>query len=479
MKPLFFTSSTNNHIKHVRNRRGAEHLKIKTMMILTIWSCLILNLAACHEPQQATAEKGNPASVKENAVLNSSDSARDHSIFKELKLVKVIQSKTSSPKDERWVFESAINSPKSITYSHDGKKFYVNSLEGYTTIVFDSKTLKKRKEIRHEFDEMNNHLFKGNENTVFNYPFKQTRQEYNHFLGKPVESCLSHGGKYLWVTYYRRDWDPKAESPSAIAIIDIEKDEIVRVMPSGPLPKMISCSGDNKYLAVTHWGDNTVGIIDVSSANPMDFRYIAHIAVDNQLTMNFSSNTDRDSDCGNCLRGTVFTPDNKKLFVAKMGGNGIAIIDLATMKYEGTITGSYLNLRHLVINQGTLFMSSNKFGMVQKATLDDIFKQGINDQHILEYTKWESVFVGLGARTIDVTEDGKYIFACVNNASKISVIEAQSMKTIAEVKAEPYPVGMAISPDGTQLITTSQGKDGVSGTGNAVMVFEIIYDEKE
>jgi DNA-binding beta-propeller fold protein YncE len=188
----------------------------------------------------------------------------ENGTFKELKLVKIIQSKVMSPKDPLSVYEPAINSPKSVIYSKDGSKFYVNSLEGCVTIVFDSKSLKKLKEIRHEFNAGNNKLFKNNEHSVFDYKFKQINTNYNYFLGKPVESCLSHDGKYLWVTYYRRDWDLKAESPSAIAIIDVDKDEIVRVMPSGPLPKMVACSGDNKYIAVTHWGDNTVGLIDIS-----------------------------------------------------------------------------------------------------------------------------------------------------------------------------------------------------------------------
>lgn len=396
--------------------------------------------------------------------------------FKELKLVKIIQSKVMSPKDPLSVYEPAINSPKSVIYSKDGSKFYVNSLEGYVTIVFDSKSLKKLKEIRHEFNAGNNKLFKNNENSVFDYKFKQKKIEYNYFLGKPVESCLSHDGKYLWVTYYRRDWDPKAESPSAIAIIDVDKDEIVRVMPSGPLPKMIACSGDNKYIAVTHWGDNTVGLIDISSKEAMEFKYISHIVVDNRLSMNFSASSDRDTDCGNCLRGTVFTPDNKKILIAKMGGDGIAVIDVATQKYMGTITGSYLNLRHMVINNGNLFLSSNKYGVIQKVKLEDILSQDFDEQNKLVYTKWETVDVGSGARTIDITEDGKYIFACVNNACKVAVVDALTMKKIAEVDAAQFPVGMALSPDGRQLITTSQGKDAVPGSGNTIMVFEIIYD---
>lgn len=445
------------------------------IMLFFIYFSLILCFTAC--------SNGNTTNSKSTEYVQVEDSIKNTEIvengtFKELKLVKIIQSKVMSPKDPLSVYEPAINSPKSVIYSKDGSKFYVNSLEGYVTIVFDSKSLKKLKEIRHEFKASNNKLFKDNENSVFDYKFKQAKAEYNYFLGKPVEGCLSHDGKYLWVTYYRRDWDPKAESPSAVAIIDVDKDEIVRVMPSGPLPKMIACSGDNKYIAVTHWGDNTIGLIDISSEDPMEFKYVSHIVVDNRLSMNFSSSSDRDSDCGNCLRGTVFTPDNKYILIAKMGGNGIAVIDVATKKYLGTITGSYLNLRHMVINNGNLFLSSNKYGVIQKVKLEDILSQDFDEQNKLVHTKWETVNVGPGARTIDITEDGKYIFACVNNACKVAVVDALTMKKIAEVDAAKFPVGMALSPNGRQLITTSQGKDAVPASGNTIMIFEIIYDNK-
>ena len=446
---------------------------IPKIMLLSIYSLLVLSFTSCSEQpkvEQSLKEKNKDTIIEKEII--------DNGKFKELKLIKVIQSKILSPSDPISVYEKAINSPKSVTYSADGSKFYVNSLEGYVTVVFDSKTFKKLKEIHHKFDSKNNKLFKNNENSVFDYKFKQTKSEYNHFLGKPVESCLSHNGKYLWVTYYRRDWDPKAESPSAVAIIDTEKDEIVRVMPSGPLPKMIACSGDNKYIAVTHWGDNTVGLIDISNEDPMEFKYLSHIVVDNRLSMNFSQNTDRDSDCGNCLRGTVFTPDNKKILIAKMGGNGIAVIDVDSRKYVKTITGSYLNLRHLVLNNGYLLLSSNKFGVVQKAKLEDIFLKDLNDNDKIDFKDWQTVDVGSGARTIDITEDGKYIFACVNNGCKVAVVEASSMKKIAEVDAAKFPVGMGLSPDGKQLTITSQGKSSAPGSGNTVMVFEVVYDKK-
>ena len=437
-----------------------------------------------HASLFSACSEGNGSQVQKQVELAPKDSVPaavpvSNGVFKELKLVKVIQSKNSAVSNELTVYERAINSPKSVIYSKDGSKFYIHSLEGHTTVVFDSKTLTKRKEIHHDFNESNGHLFKNGESTVFDYTYRQDREHYNHFKGKPVESCLSHGGKYLWVTYYRRDWDPKAVSPSAVAIIDTQTDEIVRVMPSGPLPKMIACSGDNKHIAITHWGDNTVGLIDISSDNPMDFKYTSHVVVDYRLNMSSMQSEDRDAACGNCLRGTVFTPDNKKILIAKMGGNGIAVIDVEKGEHVGTITGSYTNLRHLVINNGDVFLSSNKFGMVQRANLDSILIGQFNDSKLSVFKNWKSVSVGPGARTIDVTDDGKYIFACINNACKVAVVDAASMKKIFEIDAAPFPVGMSLSPDGKQLVITSQGKTSSPGTGNTVMVFEVIYENQQ
>ncbi len=394
-----------------------------------------------------------------------------------LTLVNRYQHYNGNPKSKADSFDEAINSPKSVNYSLDGKKFYVQSLEGYTTAVYDAATKKRIKTIKHVFDAKNQSLFKNGETTAFDYKFSKTKENYNYFSGKPVESCFSHGGKYLWVTYYRRDYDSNAECPSAVAIIDTEKDEIVRVMPTGPLPKMIACSPDNKYIAVTHWGDNTLGIINIESENPMDFFYHKHCVVDYQMELNFGGkHVDRDSECGYCLRGTVFSPDGQFLLVGKMGGaGGVAVFDANSYQLIGTVKGMQSNVRHLVINADNLFLSANSPGYVQKCNWRDFVKSRVeNEEKEIQFTNFESVFVGSGARTIVTTSDGKYLFAAVNNGSKIVAVRSADMKIVAEIPADSYPVGMDISPDDKELIVTAQGKND-SG-GNSVMVFKITFD---
>lgn len=395
----------------------------------------------------------------------------------QLELVARKQHYKQTPENIADVFDRSISSPKSAVFTPDGSKFYVHSLEGFRTSVYETGSWKRVKVIHHNFGPRNNHLFKGDSISVFDYKYREEREEgtYNHFAGKPVESCLSHDGKYLWVTYYRRNYDKNAESPSAVAIIDTEKDEIVRVMPTGPLPKMIACSPDNRFVAVTHWGDNTVGIIDVSGDDPMEFEYIEHCVVDRRAVLDFDTDklVDRDNNCGNCLRGTIFSPDSRFLLVGKMGGSGgIMIFDTQDWSSLGTVRGMEANLRHMVIHKENLYISTNRTGFVQKCNWKDMVKYRVeNEGKVVYFKKWESASVGPGARTIDISGDGNYVFSAVNNACQVKAVRTSDMKVVAEISADSYPVGMALSPDEKYLVVTSQGKRDKGG--NSVMIFSV------
>ncbi|HES59624.1 MAG: beta-propeller fold lactonase family protein [Calditrichaceae bacterium] len=396
-----------------------------------------------------------------------------------LELIHRKQMYNTRPDSAADVYDGRVHSPKSAIFNALSHKLYINALEGYVTLVYNDSTFKFINRIDHKFQADDSSLF-NNESTVFDYKYAYRKDSFNIFSGKPVESCLSHNGKYLWVTYYRRSYDANAISPSAVAIIDTETDKIVRVMPSGPLPKMIAASPDNKYIAVTHWGDNTIGIIDIQSDTVSQFRYIKQFIVGYKQTFDFEpgEKIDRDNDCGYCLRGTVFTPDNKYLLVSRMGGGGIAIFDMVNLKYLGTVFGMKSNLRHIVINNDDIYISSNLTGFVQKAKLQDVIENKLkNPGKDTQFTDWQSCYTGgVGARTICVSSDGRYIFVAVNNDSKIAVIDSQTMRLISNISCDSYPVGMALSHNDRTLVVTSQGKRGQGG--HSVMMFNIEYVDK-
>ncbi|BDB67309.1 hypothetical protein Hc94105_1530 [Helicobacter cinaedi] len=372
--------------------------------------------------------------------------------------------------------ESAIYSPKSVNIHPDGSKYYVNSLEGATTIVFDAKTNNKIATISHKITKAHDSLW--SEDSGF-YKFTHYPKN-NHFTGKPVESTFTHNGKYLWVPYYRRSYDINAQDPSAVAIIDTQSNAIIRLMETGALPKMITTSPDGKSVAISHWGDNTVALIDVSSENPKEWKHTKRLVVDYILPLNYPlhKSVDRDTGSGYALRGMAFSEDGKYLLVGCMGGGGgIAIIDLESGTYFGRVLGMMPNVRHLVVKNGYLYLSVNKDGYVQKAKMSDFiesFSQFSAKKKQAIFKNWQNAKVGAGARTIELSPDGEYIFVACNTASMVAVVESKSMKQILQIKADSFPVGLDVSKDGKFVYVTAQGKAKYGG-GNAVDIYAVEY----
>lgn len=372
-------------------------------------------------------------------------------------------------------FDPDISSPKSATFSKDGKKIYINSLEGCKTVVYDASTHKKLKVINHSFESGEGSLWLKPSGY---YPFTHYEDgSKRKFSGKPVEAALSKDGNYLFVPYYRRSFDLNAQDPSAIAVIDTRKDEIVLMAETGPLPKMVRVSHDGKLLAITHWGDNTVGFMDISDRNPRNWHHLSPVAVGNKLQLNYSltSAVNRDSGSGYLLRGTVFMPGDSLLVVSGMAGP-LAFIDTRKMEWIG-MAGSLSGVRHLTLKDSLLFMSRNSAGEVLTVPVDALMKAVASQRGNSREFKIDGVRrakVGGGARTLKVSPEGKFIFVACNSASEIGIVRTEDMQLVGSIPADKFPVGLDISPDGRQLVSTSQGRRGLGG-GNAVDFFEVEY----
>lgn len=371
--------------------------------------------------------------------------------------------------------DPAIRSPKSVNVTPDGTKFYVNCLEGGSTVVFETSSLRKMAVVSHKITPEKDSLWTKADGL---FSFHRKRKDPDTFTGKPVEGTFSHGGKYFWVPYYRRNYDHNAVEPSAVAVINTLTEKIVRIFETGPLPKMIATSPDSRTIAVTHWGDNTVGLIDIASWDPSEWRYSGLVTVEQKLALNFPPGVtiDRDINSGYCLRGTVFTPDGRYLLVGCMGGSGgIAVIDLKDQSYKGRIFGMKANLRHLVLRDGWLYMSINNAGFIQKVPLQTILdaipeikNRAVRISGIVDCK------VPAGARTIALSPDGKYIFAACNFSSRLAIVDAEKMEKIGEMPVDSYPVGLDLSRDGSMIFITSQARMGHGG--NCVGIYRIEYD---
>lgn len=392
-----------------------------------------------------------------------------------LTLVARFQNYTRSPKDAADHYDPDVRSPKSVRVLDDGSKVYVNSLEGRRTVVYDAATLTRLSTIQHSFDADDAPLFHG-QSTVFGYAWldRPPTGDVNRFAGQPVESASSHGGRYLWIPYYRRDWDRDANSPSALAVVDTRTDTIVRVFPTGPIPKYVTTSPDGALLAVIHWGDNTAGIIDIRGEDPAAWAYRPQrLVVERALDLRALSGQSRDDDCGLCLRGAVFTPDSRTLLIARMRG-GVAGFDVETMAYLGTVTGERESPRHLVLSPDGqwLYASLNNSGHVGKVPLASVragLARAQGGRARLE--DWQHLKVGYQARTLDISPDGRFLFVALQASAEVVVVDAARMQQVARVRTDAWAVGLALAPDGRTLWVTSQGDDRVGG--NSVGVYRV------
>lgn len=376
-------------------------------------------------------------------------------------------------------YDPDIASPKSASFSPDGKKVYINSLEGGKTVVYDVETRKKLKVIEHNFESGTGPLW-NQPSGYYNFTHYDGG-ESRAFRGKPVEEAFTPDGRYLFVPYYRRTFDLNAQDPSALAVIDTRNDEIVRMIETGPLPKMVRVSHDGKLLAITHWGDNTVGLLDISDPNPANWKHRAPIVIGNKLNLNYSltSPVNRDSGSGFLLRGTVFLPGDSLLLVSGMSGP-LNVIDVKQNKWIGVFP-ELPAIRHLTLHNGKLYMSRNSAGQVLTADVSEIVKavsEQRNSSKSFKIMGVKTAKVGPGARTLKVSPSGKYIFVACNTASAIYIVRESDMKLIGSIKVDSFPVGLDISPDGRYLVSTSQGRKGQGG-GNAVDFFEISYSQPE
>ncbi len=383
---------------------------------------------------------------------------------------------------EKQTFTPSIISPKSVNIHPDGSKFYVNSLEGASTVVFDAATRRVLSKVRHVFNDSHTPLWAPPSGY---YPFRHYDEDLNTFRGRPVESVFTHGGRYLWIPYYRRSFDLNAQDPSALCVIDTRTDRIVRLMEAGVLPKMIAVSPDNSRVAVAHWGDNTVGYIDCSSSDPARWHHLRPFVVDRQLKWDLSLTepVNRDSGSGNALRGTVFTPDGRYLLVSCMGGmGGIAVIDTKASggRYLGKLFGMMPNVRHMIFSGQNLYLSINRAGYVQRISLSrlyagiDALRKSPRRQHTIS-AGWQSAKVGAGARTIVSSPKGRFIFVACNITSSLDVVDTKTMKRVLSLPLDSYPVGMDISADGRTLYVTSQGRKDRIPSGNCVDIVTVKY----
>src|SRR5436189_1006158 len=164
---------------------------------------------------------------------------------------------------------SAAPGTKSVLFNRDGSKLYAMNLEGMSVNEFDQPSRKIIKEFK----------FKPTKGTGWDYENDKPIPSYEE---KPVEACLSHNDKILWVSLHnaegivpiRLDSINSSTPPinkrlsKKITVIypgGLQKDSFyVPLIKTGKTPKIISRTADSKYLLVSNWHSYNVSVLETN-----------------------------------------------------------------------------------------------------------------------------------------------------------------------------------------------------------------------
>jgi YVTN family beta-propeller protein len=337
-------------------------------------------------------------------------------------------------------FEGA-GAPKSVEISPDGSYAAVMNLEGMNFWLISTATLEFIKKVQ-----------------FFRTPAQgwdyKARAPISSYAQKPVESAFSENGRLLWVSLHNAAAITVYDTEETLVPADQAPYERVRVtdfvnqrsyetriikIATGKTPKVIQVTPDGRYALVANWHSSSVSVVDTHL-----YKTIKEIKLGKGRYI---------------PRGIAISADSQKAYVANMGGGTISVIDLSSLEVTDDIPAT-ANPRHIILSkdQRTLYISDNILGKL--IAFDLITKKTMKE-----------VFIGKMARTIALSPDEKYLFGVSHDKGRIVVVDTGSFNIIYQ-KDFPFPMGLAVTPDGKQLWVTSYQ------TGK-VEVYEIQADERK
>jgi YVTN family beta-propeller protein len=317
---------------------------------------------------------------------------------------------------------------KSVLFNKTGEKLYAMNLEGMGICEFN----RASRRIQREFK------FKPTEGVGWDY---ETNKPIPSFEEKPVEACLSHDDKFLWVSLHnaasivpipiepvtnaREDMPNSTVKQKKIYIAyagSANKDTIqVPVIATGITPKIIARTADSKHLLVSNWHSQTVSVLDTDTTFP----YAKKVS-----TVPVSA----------IPRGIVVDDERKKSYVAIMGGASITVINNDTWTKESDIPVAS-NPRHIVLtDSGRILVSYNKLARI--ACVDPIARKTLF-----------TATTHAQPRTIALSKNHKFLFVTCYSSDKVEVfkINDNSFTRVASLPCAGHPVGVDIYEDDNKL----------------------------
>lgn len=323
---------------------------------------------------------------------------------------------------------AAAGGTKSVLFNTSGSKLYAMNLEGMSVYEFDQASRKLTRE------------FKFTPTRGMGWDYNKSRP-INSFQEKPVEACFSHDDKILWISLHNADgivpiWvddfsknnavtSPEQKTkPVTVVYPGLAKKDSFRVplIETGKTPKVISRTGDSKFLLVSNWHSRNTSVLQLS-ADSMPYGKVISTIPTSAIP-----------------RGIAVDDKNKKSYIAIMGGASLSVVDNNTWTSE-SIMNVWSSPRHVVMDtSGHLFVSYNSLGTIaciDAASGKQLFSAKTHAQ----------------PRTIILSKNHKFIFVTCYSSDYVDVykINSDNFEKVASLPCGGHPVGVDVFENDDKL----------------------------
>ena len=307
---------------------------------------------------------------------------------------------------------------KSVLFNSNGSRLYAMNLEGLSVYEFDSRTRSLLRTFR----------FKSSKGKGWDY---ELRKVIPSLQEKPVEACLSHNDKILWVSLHNaggvvpiyldsvytdntRWTDTNGTKKIIVHNLKTSRYDsvIIPLIRTGLTPKVIAKTVDDKFLMVSNWHSQTVSIIGMDKLEHPAGTFIKNIPVTA------------------IPRGIVVDDSKQKTYIAIMGSNYICVLKNNGWIKEKNISVAS-NPRHIVMDKaGRLYVSFNIPGQI--ACIDPMTGKTLFTANTAKQP-----------RTIALSKDGKYLFVTCYTSNRMEVykIEVNQFTQLYSLPCMGKPVG--------------------------------------
>ncbi len=316
---------------------------------------------------------------------------------------------------------------KSVLFNSMGNRLYAMNLEGMSIYEFDQPTRKITREFK----------FTPTAATGWDY---EKDEPIPSFEEKPVEACLSHDDRILWVSLHnaagivpirvdtiqanlsvpvtQHDKKVTVSYPDSAAVDSF----YIPIIKTGKTPKIVSRTSDSRHLLVSNWHSYNVSVLETNLSEYPFAKSVARVAVPS------------------IPRGIAVDDKNNRSFVAIMGGSSIDVINNSVWMKEKTIEVAS-NPRHIVMDTANhIFVSYNRLGRI--ACLD------ANTGKTLFSTK-----TAAQPRTIMLSKNQKFLFVTCYSSDTVQVfkIKDQGFEKVVSLPCKGHPVGVDIFENDDRL----------------------------